>query len=180
MKKYLLFVFSAVIALIAIAATSINSGRLVSQLTVNEQLVSGQLDESINHTRLNEVVNFRQGTDYEASNVYSARLTTGTSIDLTSVTNTLGEAVDLTNERILAVKFKNSAETGTGVVNITQGATNPYPLFGSTFSIDLAPKQSILYNCDIALSGVSGTAFQIDYTLNSDTLEVLLITGDAS
>lgn len=176
MKKTI-YILLILVAIIVTAATTINNARLVSQLTVNEQLTSGQIDQAVNHSALNEVINYRSGTIYEPSHVYSAQLTSGTSINLTSLTNTLGEAVDLTGERILAIKFKNSSKTGTGGINITQGATNPYPLMGSTYSIDLKPKQSILFNCDTALTAVSASALSIDYTLNSDTLEVLLITG---
>ena len=176
MKK-IIYAILILIAIIATAATTINNSRLVSQLTVNEQIVSGQINQAVNHSALNEVINYRAGTDYEPSHVYSAQLTSGTSIDLTSLTNTLGEALDLTGERILAIKFKNSSETGTGAINITQGAVNPYPLLGSTYSITLKPKQSILFNCDTALTAVSASALSIDYTLNSDTLEVLLLTG---
>ena len=182
MKKNLIIGFLSVLIIGLFAyATSINGTRLVSQLTVSESLSTASINQTVSHDRLNEVVNFRPTTDSVATdvdNIYSASLTSGSSIDLTSLTNTLGTSIDLTGERIMAIKLKNGATTGTGEINITEGASNPYPLFGSTYSINLQPRQSILYKCDTLLSDVSASALQIDYTLNSDTLEVILISAE--
>ena len=86
--------------------------------------------------------------------------------------------MDLTGESIVSIKFKNSATAGSDVVNITEGASNPYPLWGSTYSIDLAAKQSILYKCDTMLTDVDASNLGIDYTLNGDTLDVILISAN--
>jgi hypothetical protein len=164
-----------------IYATSVNSTQLVSKLTVSENLSRGALDEDVRHTALNEIVNFRPTSDTvttDVDNVYSARLTSGTTIDLTSLTNTLGDALDLTGERIVAIKFKNAATTGSNAINITQGASNPYPLWGSTYSLDLEPRQSVLYKADTMLVDVDASNLGIDYTLNGDTLDVILISAE--
>lgn len=172
-----------IVALIGlfVYATSVKSTTLTSNLTVSEQLTSGGLDQNVRHKVLNEVVNYRPTTDTVTSdvdNLYSASLTTSGTIDLTSVTNTLGNTLDLTGERVVAVKFKNIATTGNDAINVTQGATNPYPLFGSTFSLDLQPRQSILYKADTMLTDVDASNLGIDYTLNGDTLGVILITAN--
>lgn len=180
MKKNIVIILILIAAIGYIAATSVGYTRLVSQLTTEERLTTGGVDQVVKHTALNEVVNFSPSSDMVVSdvdNVYSAELTSGTTIDLTSLTNTLGESLDLTGERIMAIKFKNKAKTGADVVNITQGATDPYPLWGSTYSIDLAKNQSVLYKCDTALVDVDASNFEIDYTLNGDTLGVTLISA---
>jgi len=181
MKNIIIGVLSVLLLAVFVYATSVNSTRLVSQLTVSESLETASIDQDVSHMRLNEIVNFRPTSDTvttDVDNVYSATLTSGTTIDLTSLTNTLGDAMDLTGERIVAIKFKNSATTGSNVVNITEGASNPYPLWGSTYSIDLAAKQSILYKCDTMLTDVDASNLGIDYTLNGDTLDVILISAN--
>ncbi len=178
-KNVIISALLLVVIALFVYATSVNSTRLVSQLTVNESLSTASIDQTVRHQRLNEIVNFRPTSDTvttDVDNVYSATLTSGSTIDLTSLTNTLGSSMDLTGERVVAIKLKNSATTGSGVVNVTQGASNPYPLWGSTFSIDLAPRQSVLYKCDTALTDVDASNLAIDYTLNSDTLDIILIS----
>ncbi len=180
-KNIIIVVLSVLLIGGFIFATSVNSTRLVSQLSVSEQLETASIDQTVNHQRLDEVVNFRPSTDTvttDVDNVYSATLTSGSTIDLQNLENTLGDALDLTDEKIVAVKFKNSSTTGTDVVNITEGGTNPYPLWGSTYSIDLAAKQSVLYKCDTALVDVDASNLGIDYTLNGDTLDVILISAN--
>jgi hypothetical protein len=86
--------------------------------------------------------------------------------------------LDLTGERIVAIKFKNAATTGSNAINITQGASNPYPLWGSTYSLDLEPRQSVLYQADTMLVDVDASNLGIDYTLNGDTLDVILISAE--
>jgi len=180
MKKigYLLLVL---IVGVFVYATSVNSTQLVSKITVSEQLSQGPLDQVVRHTGLDEIVNFRPTSDTvttDVDNVYSAQLTSGSTIDLTSLTNTLGNALDLTGERVVAIKFKNASTTGSDAINITQGASNPYPLLGSSFSLDLEPRQSILYKADTMLVDVDASNLGIDYTLNGDTLDVILISAE--
>ncbi len=180
-KNIIIVVLSVLLAGVLIHATSVNSTRLVSQLSVSEQLETASIDQTVNHQRLDEIVSFRPTSDTvttDVDNVYSATLSSGSTIDLTSLTNTLGDAMDLTGGRIVAIKFKNTATTGSDVVNITEGASNPYPLWGSTYSIDLAPRQSVLYKCDTALVDVDASNLGIDYTLNGDTLDVILISAN--
>jgi hypothetical protein len=180
MKKRLIILIAIVVGYIFVYATPVGYTRLVSELTVQESLVTGAIDQVVKHNTLNEVVNFSPSSDTvnsDVDTVYSAQLSSGSTIDLTSLTNTLGNSMDLTGQRIMAVKFKNLSETGSDAINITQGASNPYPLFGSTFSLDLKPRQSILYKCDTMLTDVGASDLGIDYTLNGDTLGVLLISA---
>ena len=180
MKKNIVISVLLLVVGFFIYATTVNSTRLVSQLTVSETLETASIDQTVQHKSLNEIVNFRPSSDSvktDVDNVYSATLTSGTTIDLTSLTNTLGSSLDLTDEKIVAIKFKNSATTGTDVVTIDSTSTNGYPLFGAAFSIDLQPHQSILYKCDTALTNVSASNANIEYALNGDTLSVILISA---
>jgi hypothetical protein len=181
MKKLLIFFAGIAIALIVVAATSVKSTRLISELTVSEELTTASIDQVIKHNNLNEIINFRPTSDTvttDVDNVYSAELTSGSSIDLTSLTNTLGNSLDLTGERIVAIKFKNSSTTGSNAINVTEGASNAYPLLGSTYSFDLQPRQSLLYKADTMLTDVDASNLQIDYTLNGDTLGIILISAE--
>jgi|GEM_PF-2918144 len=180
-KNIIIAVLSLLVIATLVYATSVSSTSLVSQLTVSEELSTSSIEQTVRHDRLNEIVNFRPTTDSvntDVDNVYSATLTSSGTIDLTNLTNTLGDAMDLTGERIVAIKFKNSATTGSDIVNVSQGSTNPYPLWGSTYSIDLAPRQSVLYKCDTALTDIDASNLGIDYTLNGDTLDVILISAN--
>jgi len=180
MKKYIL-ILTTIAVVVFIAATSVTSTRLVSELTVSEELSKGALEQVVNHTKLNERVSFRPTSDTvttDVDNVYSATLTSGTSIDLTSLTNTLGESLDLTGQRVVAMKVKNMSTTGSNAINVTEGASNAYPLLGSTFSFDLQPRQSLLYKADTALADIDASNLQIDYTLNGDTLGIVLISAN--
>jgi hypothetical protein len=180
-RKHLILLLLIVGIGLFIAATSVNYTILNSNLTVSEQLTQGGLDENVKHKVLNETVNFRPTSDTvttDVDNVYSATLSSGTTIDLTTLTNTLGNSLDLTGERIVAIKLKNMSTTGSDAINITQGASNPYPLFGATYSLDLAARQSLLYKCDTMLTDVDASNLAIDYTLNGDTLGVLLISAE--
>jgi len=181
MKNWIIGILAVSLIGLFAYATTVTSTQLVSQLTVSEDLETASIEQTVRHERLNEIVNFRPTTDTvttDVDNVYSATLTSNGTIDLTSLTNTLGNAVDLTGERVVAMKFKNASTTGSGAINVTQGASNPYPLFGSSFSLDLEPRQSVLYKCDTALVDVDGSNLGIDYTLDSDTLDVLLISAE--
>lgn len=179
MRKNVIIGILAFIAIgLFIYSTSVNNTRLVSQLSVSEQLETASIDQTVSHERLDEIVNFRPTSDTvttDVDNVYSATLTDGSSIDLTDLTNTLGDAMDLTDERVVAVKFKNSAESGT--ISISEG-TDGYPLFGASFSLDLEPNQSVLYKCDTALTNVDASNKEIDYSLDGATLDVILISAE--
>lgn len=180
MRNKLMILFSIVVVYLFAYATPVGYTRLVSELTVQEQLTTGAIDQAVRHSTLNEVVNFSPSSDTvitDVDTVYSAKLTSGTTIDLTSLTNTLGNTMDLTGQRIMAVKFKNLATTGSDAVQIDSSSTNGYPLFGTNFKIELAKNQSVLYKCDTALTNVDASNLNIDYVLNGDTLGILLISA---
>lgn len=182
-RKWILPLIVLFAVVIYIAATSVNYTRLNSSLTVSEELTTPSIEQVIKHNNLNEVVNFRPTTDTvnsDVDNVYSAILSSSGSIDLTSLTNTLGNSLDLTDERVMAIKFKAKSDNDS-IITITQGASNPYDLMTTTFNLKLRANQSLLYKCDTLSGDVGASAKTIDYTLKStgaDTLYVLLISAE--
>ena len=94
--------------------------------------------------------------------------------------NTLGESLDLTGQVIMAVKFMVEDDSA-AIFTISQGASNPYPLFGATYSIELKANQSLLFKADSVLIPVASGAKTIDYDSSNDStaLYIILITADA-
>jgi hypothetical protein len=180
MKKTIIILSIVCLAIIAMATTSVRSARLVSELTVTENLVTPTTSTYIDINGLNEVVNYRDGsTRYDADNVWADTVLNDGTIDLTSLTNSLGESLDLTDDVIVAVKFfleDDSAATCT----ISQGAADPYLLFGATYSFQLKANQSLLFKADTVLPVVSATAKDIDYDSSNDStaLYIILLTAD--
>lgn len=183
MKKKWIIITIVAVAALYIAASTVTSSRLVSELTVNEQLSTPSIEQNIKHQKLNEVVNFRPTTDTvnsDVDNVFSEIYSSSSgSIDLTSTNNSLGESLDLTGERIMAIKVK-AKQTNTGTITFSEGATNGYPLMGAGFTVDLKPNQSLLFKADTALTEVDGSNLQLDYSMtnSNDTLSVLAISAN--
>jgi len=180
MKKFIIGLL-IVGAIVALASTNVRNARLVSNLTVYENLITPTTSTFIEQSGLNETVNYRDGlARNDADNVYADTvLKTGT-IDLTSLTNSLGESMNLTGENIVAIKFKLEDDSAATCV-IVQGASNPYKLFGNTYSLTLKANQSLLYKADTVLDVVASGAKTIDYTINNDStiLYIILVTADS-
>ncbi|MFO8022488.1 MAG: hypothetical protein R6U65_08475 [Perlabentimonas sp.] len=137
----------------------------------------------VKHQSLNEIVNFRPTTDTVTSdvdNVFSGIYSSASgTIDLTSLTNSLGASLDLTNERIMAMKVKAKSNNA-GTITIDSATTNSYALLGAAYSFTLSKNQSLLYKCDTALADISASNLNIDYSMTdaTDTLYVLLISAE--
>ncbi|MFO8021526.1 MAG: hypothetical protein R6U65_03595 [Perlabentimonas sp.] len=176
MKKYLLIL--GIIIIVFVAATSVNYTRLVSNLTVNEKIVLGSVSQEIVHDLLNETVNYKSGADkYDVDNVYADTTKNTQTVDLTSLTNTLGQTLDLTGDRIVAAKFK-SRLTNTGTITIEPGVSNGYDLLGASFKVILEPGQSMLYKADTMLTEIGASDKTLLFTCGSDTLDWIIITAD--
>lgn len=168
-------------AVMAMALTDVRNARLNSSLSVTENLVTPTTSAFIELNGLNEVVNYTPGSArFDADNVYAKALTGDGTIDLTDLTNTLGEALNLTGDVVVAAKFLLPDSAG-ATCTISQGASNPYPLFGSTFSFELKANQSLLYKADTVLIPVSASAKTIDYDASGSTvpLYVIILTADS-
>ena len=180
MKKITIFLSIVAIALVFIATTSVRNARLVSNLTVTENLVTPTTSTFIDINGLNEVVSYQDGgTRTDADHVWADTVLNDGTIDLTSLTNSLGESLDLTGEVVVAVKFKLQDDAA-ATCTISQGAANPYLLLGATYSFQLKANQSILFKADTVLPVVSATAKTIDYDSSNDStaLYVIILTAD--
>lgn len=169
-----------VLAFVLLSTTSVKQVMLTSNLTVTENLVSPVTTSTWNVNGLDESLFYADGgTRNDVDNVFADTLLADGTLDLTSLTNTLGEALDLTGDVIMAIKFfleDDSAATCT----ISQGASNPYLLLGATYSFQLKANQSLLFKCDTVLPVVSATAKTIDYDSSNDStaLSIILISAD--
>jgi len=168
------------IAILFMATTSVRSARLISRLSITENLVMPTTSTYAEINGLDEVINYTDGsTRFDVDNVWADTVLNDGTIDLTSLTNTLGETLDLTDEVIVAIKFflqDDAAATCT----ISQGASNPYLLLGATYSFQLQANQSLLFKADTVLPVVSATAKTIDYDSSNDStaLYIILLTAD--
>ena len=177
-RKLIIFLGIVCVAIIAIAATSVSSTRLDSNLTVYEDIVSNTINQNLTHNSLNESVNYKDGAPrHDVDLVYSDTVKNTQTVDLTSLVNTLGQALDLTAQRVVAVKFK-SRLTNAGTIQIEPGAANGYDLLGATFKITLEPAQSLLFKCDTMLDVIGATDKTLLFTCGNDTLDLILITAD--
>ncbi len=163
-----------------IYSTSVKNARLVSNLTVYENLVTPTTSTFIEQKGLNEVVNYRDGlTRSDADNVYADTVLFTGDIDLTALTNSLGESLSLVGQRIVALKFKLEDDLAATAI-ISNAASDSYPLFGATYSLTLKANQSLLYKADTILADVATDADKIKYIISNDStlLYIILISAD--
>lgn len=180
MKKYLFITLLALIGIIAMSTTSVRNARMISKLTVFENLVTPLTSTYIEINGGDESINYRDGdTRNDADLVYADTVINDGTLDLTSLTNTLGESLDLTGQVIMAIKFLVEDDSA-ATFDITQGSSNSYPLFGATYDFTLEANQSLLFKCDSVLIPVSGSAKNIDYDSSNDStaLYIVLIAAD--
>ena len=181
MKKNLFIVLLVFIGIIAMSTTSVRNARMISKLTVFENLVTPLTSTYIEINGGDESINYRDGdVRNDADLVYADTVINDGTLDLTSLQNTLGESLDLTGQVIMAVKFMVEDDSA-AIFTISQGASNPYPLFGATYSIELKANQSLLFKADSVLIPVASGAKTIDYDSSNDStaLYIILITADA-
>jgi hypothetical protein len=110
---------------------------------------------------------------------FQKALSTGTgTIDLTNLPGkTLDETIDGSGLKVQLVKFRNLA-TNANDITITFGASNPYNLLGSDFTLTLKPGQSILMSLDEAAPDISGGAKELDISgTGSQKLECMFVMG---
>lgn len=94
-------------------------------------------------------------------------------LNLTSLTGTLGEAVSLSGKKVQAVIFK-PASSNANIITVTEGASNGHSLMGSAWKIGLKSGQQFLWygaeaSDDVGASDLawdfSGTGSQIMYAI---------------
>ena len=185
MKKFyvLLGILTLVIvAFISYAGSVANSARLTSNLTVYETLTTPVNEFTVDLKDLNETVNYRDGlARSDVDHIWADTVSGAGTWDLTNLTNTLGDPLNLTGEVIMAVKFYLEDHAGASVViDSTAVGSNPYDLLGAAFVFTLKANQSLLYKCDTVLEVVSATALGFDYDVSNDStrLHIILISAD--
>jgi len=179
MKRLLLFIL--VIVLFS-GSSTVQVARVTSKLNVKERLVTPTTTIDVTQAGLDELVVYSDGsTRYDADHVYVDTLKgENRTLDLTSLTNSQGESLDLTGETIVAAKFKLEDDSG-AYVTIAEGSSNGYPLFGASFSFKLQANQSILFIADTVISVVGTSDKTIDFTFSNDStiLYIMLLTADS-
>jgi len=181
MKRIIFLTVLFVFTLLMYSTTSVKETRLVSKLTVTENLVSATTSSQWVLNGMDEsLAYFDGGTRNDVDNVYADTVINDGEIDLTSLANTLGESLDLTDDVIMAIKFSLEDDSAATCV-ISEGASNAYPLLGATYSFTLKANQSLLFNCDTVLDVVAADAKTIAYDSSNDStvLSVILISADA-
>ncbi len=181
MKKLIVITGFIALVLLIVSTTSVRETTLVSNLTVIENIISPVTSSRWVINGLDENFRFYDGgARNDVDNVYSDTLINDGTLDLTSLTNTLNESLDLTGETIMAIKFSLEDDSAATCI-ISQGGSNPYPLLGTTYSFTIKANQSILFKCDTVLDVVASDAKTIAYNSSNDStvLSIILISADS-
>lgn len=157
-----------------------------SNLTVVETLTGQYVapgDNTVTTNGLNESATYTGSTSPAVSKhaAFQQALTAGTAtIDLTLLPGEVpNQTVDFTGLKVQFLKFRNLS-TNANVLTVAQGGSNPYRLDATTatWSITLAPGQSVLLWLDGAADTVGGTHKTIALTgTSSQVLEVQAVAG---
>ncbi len=170
-----------IVAVLSTQSTSVISATLTSKLAVTESMVMPTTSVVASINGLDEVVNYSDGSvRYDADHIYADTVKNDGTLDLASLTNSLGESLNLTGEVVVAAKFFLQDDAGASVV-ISNGASNSYPLFGTTYSFTLQANQSLLFKADTVLIPVASGARTIAYNSSNDStlLYIMLLTADS-
>lgn len=181
MKKLFKIIVICGLAFFLWSTTSVRDARLISKLTVQENLVSPVTSSYWELNGLDEIITYRDGgLRNDVDNVYADTFLASGTLDLTQLTNTLGEPLNLTGDVIMGIKFSLEDDAAASCT-IVQGGSDPYPLLGATYSFVLKANQSLLFKCDTVLDVVASGAKTIDYASSNDStvLSVMLISADS-
>lgn len=110
--------------------------------------------------------------------VVGGKLTTTTTVDLTAAPDPRipSSTIDCTGKRLLALEVFAAADNA-AVVNVTQGASNPYLALGSGNDIDIAPGERFLK--DVRPNGTAAPSpRQAAVASDAKTLTFTLGAGD--
>lgn len=161
-------------------ATSASQVLIHMMIDANEDLgLSSVNDDSINlKVELN--AELRSNTTPDAELVYkkTLALTAGAlTIDLTALTNTLGETIATTGKKVRAIAIVPTS-TNTGALTFTEGSSNGYELGGNTWKYALTAGQYFMVYCDADTPDVAAGAKTIDVTgTGTETFDILIIFG---
>lgn len=180
MKNKLILLGLLIGAICFMGTTSVREARVTSKLTVTENLVSPTTSSYWDINGLDQVIIYSDGgTRNDVDNVYADTVLGDGNLNLTALTNTLGQSLDLTGDAVMAIKFSLQDDAG-ATCTISNATSTSYPLGGTTYSWQLKANQSMLFICDTVLSVVSSSLKLIKYDSSNDTtaLSVILISAD--
>lgn len=100
------------------------------------------------------------------------------SLDLTSLAGPNSTTIDFTGLKIQIFEM-SCPDTNTGVISMTNGAANPYDIYGAAGGIvSLVPGGRIMCYTDDELEDVDGTHKQLDFAgTGVETFSIILTAG---
>jgi hypothetical protein len=172
-------------------ATTLLNANYTSSILAKEKLSKATLDGADNSVsnNLSSSFNLNANTTPNATIVVSGSLSmTGSavSLDLTSLTDSEGNAVNLStgSKKVFVLKVKQGAATN-GALTVAKGASSGYTGFGSSFSVilpagnatDVAVPELVLWLGTNSIA-VSASVKTIDFTgTNGNTIYYEIIAG---
>ena len=156
------------------------TSKLTAIETLTDALIDGS-DKTVTHSGLNvaeTTYTGATGTPVSKVAAYEKAMSGGAgTIDLTAVLGSAGATVTGDGLKVQFVKLRARA-TNANDITIVQGASNSYPLFGSSFSITLKPGQEILASLNNAAGTIGSGAKTIDISgTGSQVLQVEFVMG---
>jgi hypothetical protein len=155
---------------------SLTSPTIKIGITATEVLADDTLSasaKSVQHTQFDETITPSPATIF-SGDVYA--LTAGAAtIDLRALYTVGGAVGDGNGLKVQGFYFKN---LGANAMTITQGASNPYLIFGTSGSVVVQPGGSLAIFHNDASADISGTVKTIDIAgTSSQTFEAGFILG---
>lgn len=150
--------------------------------------VPGSSSPKITYAGFNSSQTLNAGTTVPVTKIvtFEPTLSAGAlTIDLTALTGANGASVTFSGLKLQFMLFNNGTTTNGVVaagsnssVNIAEGASNGYPLFGASNDITIPAGGSFMIYFPDALADVSGTDKTIDLAgTGTDAFECVLIAG---
>ncbi len=160
-----------------------NKAIFLMKLLLNEvvDLAGAITDPTVPHDTFTQISSsYTEGgtPDHDTAWSVLGRLVSAGDIDLTALTDSLGNALDLTGKKIQAIMIKCDSDN-LSPISFAEHATNGYGIFGLASFVDISPGGAILLLQNGGNEGVSGTAKIIEITgTGNETFDMALSIGD--
>lgn len=160
-----------------------NSAAYAMKLMLSEvvDLTGAITDPTVQHdtfTALSGSYTDGGSPDHDTAWSVLGRLVSAGDIDLTSLTDTLGNALDLTGKKIQAIMIK-CEPLNASAISFAEHATNGYGVFGLASFVDIGPGGSMLLLQNGGNEDVSATAKIIEITgTGAETFDMAISAGD--
>ena len=97
-------------------------------------------------------------------------------VDLTALTNVIGESETFLGLKVQAIHFLNPV--GNAVMTISEGASNGYELMGNAFTFKLLAGQELIFRGFEATPDVASGAKTIDIAgTGTEELQIIIVAG---